>query len=52
MPGESQRDPLYTRAFWHACATHFSGAMGLSMFILFPLYVRHFWRVQSTKERC
>jgi predicted MFS family arabinose efflux permease len=34
------RPPLYTRLFWHACAVHFSGGMGLALFILFPLYVR------------
>lgn len=31
---------LHTPMFWHACAVHFTGAMGLAMFILFPLYVR------------
>ena len=32
--------PLFTRQFWLACAMHFSGAMGTSLFILFPLFVR------------
>src|SRR3989442_9526345 len=41
MPSESPVAPLYTRTFWHACSIHFTGAMAQSMFILFPLYVRH-----------
>jgi len=32
--------PLYTRAFWTACAIHLSGGMSLAMFLLFPLFVR------------
>jgi len=32
--------PLYTRAFWLACAIHFTGGMSLGMFLLFPLFVR------------
>src|SRR5439155_1281307 len=31
---------LYTRAFWIACAVHFTGAMSMGMFLLFPLLVR------------
>jgi MFS family permease len=31
---------LYTRAFWLACAIHFTGAMSLGMFLLFPLFIR------------
>ena len=32
--------PLYTPAFWIACAIHFTGAMSMGMFLLFPLLVR------------
>ena len=32
--------PLYTRAFWTACAVHFTGAMSLSLYVLIPLFVR------------
>jgi MFS family permease len=31
---------LYTRAFWTACAVHFTGAMSLSLYVLMPLFVR------------
>src|SRR5213078_3617760 len=31
---------LYTRAFWIACAVHFTGGMSMGMFLLFPLFVR------------
>jgi len=31
---------LYRPAFWLACAIHFTGAMSVSMFLLFPLFVR------------
>jgi MFS family permease len=31
---------LYTSGFWLACAIHFTGAMSLGMFLLFPLFVR------------
>src|SRR5437667_11728148 len=31
---------LYTRPFWIACASHFTGGMSLGMFLLFPLFVR------------
>jgi predicted MFS family arabinose efflux permease len=34
------RPKLHTPIFWYACGVHFTGAMGLAMFILFPLYVR------------
>jgi MFS family permease len=33
--------PLFTPRFWLACAVHFTGAMGGSMYILFPLFIRH-----------
>ena len=33
-------EPLFTRRFWLACAMHFSGGMALSMYILFPLFIR------------
>jgi MFS family permease len=33
--------PLYTAAFWVACAIHFTGAMSHGIFLLFPLFVRH-----------
>src|SRR5262245_30648706 len=32
--------PLYTRAFWTACAVHLAGAMSLAMFVLVPLLIR------------
>lgn len=31
---------LYTRTFWLACATHFTGAMSFGMFLLLPLFIR------------
>jgi hypothetical protein len=31
--------PLYTRAFFTACAIHFVGALSLAMWFLLPLYV-------------
>lgn len=34
------REPLYTAAFCHLCAVHFTGAMAAALYILFPLYVR------------
>jgi MFS family permease len=39
MPGD-QLPPLYTRAFWTACAVHAAGAMSLAMFVLVPLLIR------------
>ena len=33
-------DVLYTQRFWLACAIHFTGAMSLAMFLLFPLFIR------------
>lgn len=33
-------EQLYTLRFWRACAVHFTGAMALAQFILFPLYIR------------
>jgi MFS family permease len=32
---------LFTARFWLACAMHFCGAMGSSLYILFPLFIRH-----------
>ena len=32
--------PLYTRAFWLACALHFTGALSHAMLVLLPLFVR------------
>ncbi len=32
--------PLYTRAFWIACALHFTGGMSHAMLFLLPLFVR------------
>ncbi len=32
--------PLYTPAFGFACLVHFTGAMSLTMWVLFPLFVR------------
>ncbi|MFI5395307.1 MAG: MFS transporter [Candidatus Binatia bacterium] len=34
-------EPLFTRRFWLACGVHFCGAMAMSLYILFPLVVRH-----------
>lgn len=34
------REPLYTRRFWLACSVHFCGAMAMSLYILFPLFIR------------
>lgn len=33
-------EPLYTRRFWLACSVHFCGAMAISLYILFPLFIR------------
>ncbi len=33
-------DALFTPRFWLACSMHFSGAMALSLYILFPLFIR------------
>lgn len=33
-------DVLYTRRFWLACSVHFGGAMAMSLYILFPLFIR------------
>jgi len=33
-------EPLYTRRFWLACSVHFCGAMAMSLYILFPLFIR------------
>jgi len=34
-------EPLFTRRFWLACGVHFCGAMAMSLYILFPLFIRH-----------
>jgi MFS family permease len=34
-------DALFTTRFWLACAMHFTGGMGSSLYILFPLFIRH-----------
>jgi len=34
-------DALFTPRFWLACAVHFCGAMAISLYILFPLVIRH-----------
>jgi len=39
-PAVNPSAPLYTRAFWLACAIHFTGAMSFGMFLLLPLYVK------------
>jgi MFS family permease len=39
-PAASPNEALFTRPFWLACGMHFSGAMALSLYILFPLFVR------------
>ena len=33
-------EALFTPRFWLACGMHFSGAMALSLYILFPLFIR------------
>src|SRR4030095_16135103 len=40
--------PLYTGAFWTACAVHFTGAMSLAMFGLAPLRRRALGRSPLT----
>ena len=43
MPAASTAEPLpplYTRAFWTACAVHVTGGLSLAMFLLIPLLVR------------
>lgn len=39
-PAARPNEPLFTRRFWLACSMHFSGAMALSLYILFPLFIR------------
>jgi MFS family permease len=34
-------EPLFTRRFGLACSVHFCGAMAMSLYILFPLFIRH-----------
>ena len=41
-------DALFTRRFWLACAVHFCGGMGISFYILFPLFVRHLGGTEVT----
>ena len=45
MTGEP---PLYTREFLRACLIHFTGAMSLSLFLLFPLYVKWLGGTEAT----
>lgn len=40
--------PLYTRAFWTACAVHFAGAMSLAMFVLVPLLILKLGGTEAT----
>jgi len=39
-PAANRKEALFTRRFWLACGMHFSGAMALSLYILFPLFIR------------
>jgi predicted MFS family arabinose efflux permease len=39
---------LYTPEFLRACALHFTGAMSLAMFLLFPLYVKSLGGSEAT----
>lgn len=39
-PASTPTDALFTPRFWLACAVHFTGAMGASFYILFPLFIR------------
>jgi MFS family permease len=41
-------DALFTRQFWLACAVHFCGGMGISFYILFPLFIRHLGGTEVT----
>jgi MFS family permease len=45
VTGES---PLYTREFVRACLLHFTGAMSLALFLLFPLYVKSLGGSEAT----
>jgi MFS family permease len=38
--GITGREPLFTVRFCLSCATHFTGAMALAFYILFPLFIR------------
>ena len=47
-PPHPVADALFTRRFWLACAMHFSGAMALSLYILFPLFIRRLGGTEFT----
>jgi hypothetical protein len=36
----AEREPLFTGEFRLVCGMHFSGGMALSLYILFPLFMR------------
>jgi MFS family permease len=38
---KSVPEPLFTRRFGLACSVHFCGVMAMSLYILFPLFIRH-----------
>ncbi len=40
--------PLYTPEFLRACVLHFTGAMSLALFLLFPLYVKSLGGTETT----
>ncbi len=39
-PLTQSSEALFTPRFWLACGMHFSGGMALSLYILFPLFIR------------
>ena len=39
-PRPRASEALFTPRFWLACAMHFAGGMALSLYILFPLFIR------------
>ncbi len=40
-PPAPAAERLFTPRFWLACGMHFCGAMAMSLYILFPLFIRH-----------
>jgi MFS family permease len=40
IPSPRANEALFTPRFWLACGMHFSGGMALSLYILFPLFIR------------
>lgn len=44
----TEEPALYTREFLRACLLHFTGAMSLAMFLLFPLYVKSLGGSEAT----